>query len=187
MDAQHHHGVVSVRNPFCPSRIRGRIPFPILAALVVTLALGFYLKLRFAMGAIVSLIHDVMITIGVFSLMDKEFTLTIIAAILTIIGYSLNDTIVVFDRIRENTRKYQREPYEKVINGSINETLSRTLLTNGTTLAVIVPLFVSGGRHHSRFCPCAAGGHRCGDLFLHLRGKPDPAPVGRGGKSNQRP
>lgn len=121
------------------------IPFLILAALVVTLALGFYLKLRFAMGAIVSLIHDVMITIGVFSLLDKEFTLTIIAALLTIIGYSLNDTIVVFDRIRENTRKYQREPYEKVINSSINETMSRTLLTNGTTLAVVLPLFVLGG------------------------------------------
>ena len=85
------------------------IPILILAALLVTLGLSFYLRLRFATGAIVALIHDVMITVGVFSLMDKEFTLPIIAALLTIIGYSLNDTIIVFDRIRENTRKYHRQ------------------------------------------------------------------------------
>jgi preprotein translocase subunit SecF len=121
------------------------IPFLILAAVVITLALGYYLKLRFAMGAIVALIHDVLITVGVFSLANKEFTLPIIAALLTIIGYSLNDTIIVFDRIRENTRKYQRDPYEKVINGSINETLSRTVLTSGTTLIVVLALFILGG------------------------------------------
>jgi preprotein translocase subunit SecF len=87
----------------------------------------------------------VCITVGVFSLLDKEFTLPIIAALLTIIGYSLNDTIIVFDRIRENSRKYHREPYETVINRSINETLSRTLLTSLTTLVVVVALFVLGG------------------------------------------
>jgi preprotein translocase subunit SecF len=86
-----------------------------------------------------------MITVGVFSLMDKEFTLPIIAALLTIIGYSLNDTIIVFDRIRENTRKYHRQSYEIVINRSINETLSRTLLTSITTLVVVIALFVLGG------------------------------------------
>jgi len=121
------------------------IPALIAAAVLVTLALSFYLKLRFATGAIVALVHDVMITVGVFSLMDKEFTLPIIAALLTIIGYSLNDTIIVFDRIRENTRKYHRQPYEVVINRSINETLSRTLLTSITTLIVVVALFVLGG------------------------------------------
>ena len=77
--------------------------------------------------------------------MDKEFTLEIIAALLTIIGYSLNDTIIVFDRIRENTRKYHRQPYEQIINRSINETLSRTLLTSGTTLLVVAALFLLGG------------------------------------------
>ena len=121
------------------------IPILIAVALIVTLALSFYLKLRFAMGAIVALIHDIFITIGVFSLTNKEFTLPIIAALLTIIGYSLNDTIIVFDRIRENSRKYHRQPYELIINRSINETLSRTLLTSMTTLMVVVALFVLGG------------------------------------------
>jgi preprotein translocase subunit SecF len=97
------------------------------------------------MGAIIALIHDVVITVGVFSVTDKEFTLPIIAALLTIIGYSLNDTIVIFDRIRENIRKYHRQPYHVVINRSINETLSRTLLTSLTTLIVVVALFVLGG------------------------------------------
>jgi preprotein translocase subunit SecF len=121
------------------------IPTLILIAILVTLGLCFYLKLRFATGAIVALIHDVMITVGIFSLMNKDFTLPIIAALLTIIGYSLNDTIIVFDRIRENTRKYHRQPYNRIINRSINETLSRTLLTSLTTLVVVVALFVLGG------------------------------------------
>jgi preprotein translocase subunit SecF len=97
------------------------------------------------MGAIVALIHDVAITVGVFSLFDKEFTLPVIAALLTIIGYSLNDTIIVFDRIRENTRKYHKNPLSFIINRSVNETLSRTILTSLTTLIVVVALFVLGG------------------------------------------
>jgi preprotein translocase subunit SecF len=97
------------------------------------------------MGAIVALIHDVTITVGIFSICNKEFTLPIIAALLTIIGYSLNDTIIVFDRIRENLRKYHKNPLEIVINRSVNETLSRTILTSGTTLIVVVALFVLGG------------------------------------------
>ena len=121
------------------------IPFLILVALMVTLALFWLLNLRFAMGAIVALIHDVTITVGVFSLFNKEFTLPIIAALLTIIGYSLNDTIIVFDRIRENTKKLHKNPLGTIINRSINETLSRTLLTSGTTLVVVVALFVLGG------------------------------------------
>jgi preprotein translocase subunit SecF len=121
------------------------VPILILTAVLVTLIFSFYLKLKFAMGAIVALIHDVLVTVGVFSLTNKEFTLPIIAALLTIIGYSLNDTIIVFDRIRENSRKYHRQPYELIINRSINETLSRTLLTSLTTLVVVVALFVLGG------------------------------------------
>ena len=97
------------------------------------------------MGAIVALIHDVTITVGIFSIFDKEFTLPIIAALLTIIGYSLNDTIIVFDRIRENLRKYHKKPMEVILNRSVNETLSRTLLTSVTTLFVVVTLFVLGG------------------------------------------
>ncbi len=121
------------------------IPILIVAALVVTLVLFWVMNLKYAMGAIVALIHDVTITVGLFSIFNKEFTLPVIAALLTIIGYSLNDTIIVFDRIRENLRKYQKNPLEITINRSVNETLSRTLLTSGTTLVVVVALFVLGG------------------------------------------
>jgi preprotein translocase subunit SecF len=97
------------------------------------------------MGAIVALIHDVTITVGIFSIFNKDFTLPVIAALLTIIGYSLNDTIIVFDRIRENLRKHHKQPLDFIINRSINETLSRTILTSGTTLIVVVALYVLGG------------------------------------------
>jgi preprotein translocase subunit SecF len=117
----------------------------ILAGVVVTLALFWFLQLRYAMGAIVALIHDVGITVGVFSLLDKEFTLPIIAALLTIIGYSLNDTIIVFDRIRENIRNHPRRLLDETVNRSINETLSRTILTSGTTLIVVLALALLGG------------------------------------------
>ena len=121
------------------------IPFLIAAALLVSIVLFWFLELKYAMGAIVALIHDVTITVGLFSIFDKEFTLAIIAALLTIIGYSLNDTIIVFDRIRENLRKYHKNPLEVILNRSINETLSRTILTSVTTLFVVVTLFIMGG------------------------------------------
>ena len=121
------------------------IPLLMVAALIITIVLFWLLGLRFAMGAIVALIHDVIITVGIFSIFDKEFTLPIIAALLTIIGYSLNDTIIVFDRIRENLRKYHKNPLEFIINRSVNETLGRTILTSVTTLAVVVTLFFLGG------------------------------------------
>jgi preprotein translocase subunit SecF len=121
------------------------VPYLIAAALLVSLALYWFLGLKYAMGATVALIHDVTITVGIFSIFNKEFTLPIIAALLTIIGYSLNDTIIVFDRIRENLRKYHKNPLEVIINRSVNETLSRTILTSMTTLVVVVALFVLGG------------------------------------------
>ncbi len=121
------------------------IPFLILAALIVTLVLFWFLELKYAMGAIVALIHDVIITVGLFSVLNIEFTLPIIAALLTIIGYSLNDTIIVFDRIRENLRKHHRKPLEFILNRSINETLARTILTALTTLTVVVALLILGG------------------------------------------
>ena len=121
------------------------VPYLIAAALIVSLALFWFLGLKYAMGATVALIHDVTITVGIFSIFNKEFTLPIIAALLTIIGYSLNDTIIVFDRIRENLRKYHKNNLEVTINRSVNETLSRTLLTSGTTLVVVIALFVLGG------------------------------------------
>jgi preprotein translocase subunit SecF len=121
------------------------VPYLIAAALLVSLALFWFLGLKYAMGATVALIHDVTITVGIFSIFNKEFTLPIIAALLTIIGYSLNDTIIVFDRIRENLRKYHKKPLEVIINRSVNETLSRTILTSMTTLVVVIALFVLGG------------------------------------------
>ena len=121
------------------------IPFLIAAALIVSLVLFWFLELKYAMGAIVALIHDVTITVGIFSILDIEFSLAIIAALLTIIGYSLNDTIIVYDRIRENLRKHHKNPLEFILNRSINETLSRTILTSITTMFVVVTLFVLGG------------------------------------------
>jgi preprotein translocase subunit SecF len=117
----------------------------IVIAMIVALGLCWFLKLKYALGAIIALIHDVTITVGAFALTDREISLSIIAACLTIIGYSLNDTIVVFDRIRENLRRYRRRPLNEVMNQSINETLSRTLLTSTTTLVVVLALFILGG------------------------------------------
>ena len=119
--------------------------FLIGAALVITLVLFWYLDLKYAMGAIVALIHDVLVTVGLFSILNLEFSLTIVAAILTIIGYSLNDTIIIYDRIRENKQKYPRRELKETINRSVNETLSRTILTSGTTLMVVLALFFLGG------------------------------------------
>jgi preprotein translocase subunit SecF len=102
--------------------------------------------LRFAPGAILALIHDVLIIMGVFSALQLDFDLTVLAALLAIIGYSLNDTIVVFDRIRENFRKIRKGTTTEIINTSLNQTLSRTLMTSLTTLIVVIALFVFGGK-----------------------------------------
>jgi preprotein translocase subunit SecF len=105
----------------------------------------FRFELRFGIGAAIALIHDVLITIGALSLLNYEFDLTVIAALLTVVGFSVNDTVIVSDRIRENMRKSRREPLSKIINNSINETLSRTILTTGTALLVVLALFILGG------------------------------------------
>jgi preprotein translocase subunit SecF len=122
------------------------------AALAVVLAIAavlVYIWLRFewqfALGAVAALVHDVILTIGVFSELQIKFDLAIIAALLTIVGYSLNDTVVVFDRVRENLRKYKKRPLAEVLNISINETLSRTLMTSVTTLLALISLYVLGG------------------------------------------
>lgn len=119
--------------------------FLIFAAMLITLVLCWYLKLNFALGAVVALIHDVLITVGIFSLLNKEFDLSIIAALLTILGYSLNDTIIVFDRIRENLRNKISTSLSNTINISINQTLGRTIITSGTTLLVVLSLLFLGG------------------------------------------
>lgn len=122
------------------------------AVLAVSLAIAavlVYIWLRFewqfSLGAVAALIHDVTLTIGVFSLLQIPFGLPIIAALLTIVGYSLNDTVVVFDRVRENLRKYKKKSLKEVLNLSINETLSRTVMTSVTTLLALISLFVLGG------------------------------------------
>jgi preprotein translocase subunit SecF len=115
------------------------------AMIGILVYISWRFEFRFAVGALVALIHDVVITLGVFSLFGKEIDLPIIAAFLAIIGYSLNDTIIVYDRIRENLAKYNKESFSFVVNRSINDTLSRTLMTSGTTLLVVLALFVLGG------------------------------------------
>ena len=114
-----------------------------LALILIYVALRF--EYRFSFGAIVALVHDVIVTIGFFSLTQIEFDLTVLAAVLAVIGYSLNDTIVVFDRIRENFRQLRRHSTTEVFNVSINQTLSRTLMTSLTTLLVLAALFFLGG------------------------------------------
>jgi preprotein translocase subunit SecF len=115
-------------------------------AMAGTLAyIAWRFEFRFAVAAIIALVHDVLVTLGFFSIFSKEIDLTIIAAFLTIIGYSLNDTIIIYDRIRENIGKAATEGFVAIVNRSINETLSRTILTSGTTLLVVISLFIFGG------------------------------------------
>ena len=121
----------------------------IIAVILAISAVLFYIWVRFewqfAIGAISALIHDVILTIGIFSALQIKFDLAIIAAILTIVGYSLNDTVVVFDRVRENLRKFKKRSLVEVMNLSINETMSRTVMTSVTTLLALISLFILGG------------------------------------------
>ncbi|MEJ1297390.1 MAG: protein translocase subunit SecF [Candidatus Sedimenticola sp. (ex Thyasira tokunagai)] len=114
-----------------------------LIGILIYVALRF--EYRFALGSVIALVHDVMVTLGIFSLFQIEFDLTVLAAVLAVIGYSLNDTIVVYDRIRENFRKMRKGTSPEVINNSLNQTLSRTLVTSLTTLLVLTALFLLGG------------------------------------------
>jgi len=120
-----------------------------LAMLIALAAIGVYLifrfEWRFAVGSVAALAHDVIITLGFFSLLGLEFDLTVLAAVLAVIGYSLNDTIVVFDRVRENFLKLRKGAPVEVVNASLNQTLARTLVTSLTTLLVLITLFVLGG------------------------------------------
>jgi preprotein translocase subunit SecF len=120
--------------------------YAVVGALISMLIyIWFRFEWQFSVGAVVALAHDVILTIGMFSISGLEFNLSIIAAILTIVGYSMNDTVVVYDRIRENLRKYKRMPLGDVLNQSINETLSRTTITSFTTLLALFALFFMGG------------------------------------------
>jgi preprotein translocase subunit SecF len=119
------------------------------SVIAATIMMGIYIwlrfDLRFGLGAVVALIHDVLVTIGALIAANYEFDLTIIAALLTVVGFSVNDTVIICDRVRENMRKIKRESLETIINTSINETLSRTIITTGTAILVLLALFVLGG------------------------------------------
>jgi len=117
----------------------------VVVALVITIAVSWRLKLNFALGAVVGLLHDVFITLGILTVLGKEIDLNVVAALLTLAGWSLNDTIIVYDRIRENLRKAPSCELGVIINNSINQTLSRTLLTSGTTFVAVLSLFLVGG------------------------------------------
>ena len=115
------------------------------ALIAILIYVAFRFEYRFSLGAVAALMHDVIITLGIFSVLQLDFDLSVLAAILAVIGYSLNDTIVVFDRVRENFRKIRKKTSLEVINISINQTISRTLMTSFTTLLVLLSLFFLGG------------------------------------------
>jgi preprotein translocase subunit SecF len=120
-----------------------------MSVVAATVMMGIYIwlrfELRFGVGAVIALVHDILVTVGALMLANYEFDLTIVAALLTVVGYSVNDTVIVCDRIRENMRKIKRESLESIINTSINETLSRTIITVSTAIMVLVALFLLGG------------------------------------------
>jgi len=116
-----------------------------LAVLAILMYIWFRFEWQFGLGAIVALSHDVITTIGIFALMGFEFNLSTVAAVLTIAGYSINDTVVVFDRVRENLRKYKKMPFPELLNNSINQTLSRTVITSVTTMLALLALYFLGG------------------------------------------
>ena len=133
-------------SPKIGSELSGKALMAIISALgLILLYISIRFEFRFAIGAIAALGHDIFITLGLFSLLGYEISLPIIAAFLTIVGYSLNDTIVIFDRIRENLKVLKRETYTKIINQSINESLSRTIVTSLTTFVVVMVLWLFGG------------------------------------------
>ena len=115
------------------------------AILAILMYIWFRFEWQFGLGAVVALVHDVISTVGIFALLGLEFNLSTVAAVLTIAGYSINDTVVVYDRVRENLRKYKTKPLTELLNLSINETLSRTVLTSLTTLLALLALFFFGG------------------------------------------
>ena len=132
--------------PKIGEELKSKAVWAILYAMIgILIYISWRFEFKFAVGAIVALFQDVLITVGIFSLLNKEISLAIVAALLTIVGYSLNDTIVVFDRIREDLALMRSQPYEAIINASINQTLGRTIITSLTTLLVVVCLFTLGG------------------------------------------
>ena len=137
---------VETVGPKIGSELKGKAFFAVFTAIIgILIYISIRFELKFAVGAIKALIHDVLITLGVFSILNYEISLAIIAAFLTIVGYSLNDTIVVFDRVRENMKLLKNIDQKTIFNKSINESLSRTIITSLTTFAVVFILYIAGG------------------------------------------
>ena len=137
---------VETVGPKIGSELKGKAFFAVFTAIIgILIYISIRFELKFAIGAIAALIHDVLITLGIFSIMNYEISLAIIAAFLTIVGYSLNDTIVVFDRVRENMKLLKNIDHKTIFNKSINESLSRTIITSLTTFAVVFTLYIAGG------------------------------------------
>ncbi len=147
----------------------------VFAWLGMLIYIAWRFEFRYGLGAIIALIHDTIITIGVLSLLNKEFTLVIVAALLTIIGYSINDTIVVFDRIRENRKKDLKKSLAEIINSSVNETLSRTILTALTVFLVLLALFFLGGPVIHDFAFALPDRYCCWYIFIDIYCQPDRA------------
>lgn len=150
LDAEYKEQVSFQRTEAVGPKVSGElIESGVLSVLLAVGAVLFYIWIRFewqfGLGAVIALMHDVLLTVGMFSLTGLEFNLSIIAAILTIVGYSLNDTVVVYDRIRENLRKFRKKELPDLINLSLNETLARTMMTSVTTLLALTALFYFGG------------------------------------------
>ncbi len=132
--------------PQVGKQLRNQAGLAVLYSLIgMLIYLWFRFELIYGIAAVVAVFHDTLITVGAFSLTNREISLTVVAAILTLVGYSMNDTIVVFDRIRENLRLRRREPLAQVVNRSINQTMSRTILTSGLTFLTVLSLFLFGG------------------------------------------
>ncbi len=137
---------VEVVGPTVSGELATQGTIAVVAAIFAVLVyIWFRFEWQFSVGAVLALVHDVLVTIGMFSILQLEFNLSIIAALLTIVGYSLNDTVVVYDRVRENLRKYKKLPLDELLNQSINQTLSRTILTSVTTLIALLSLYTFGG------------------------------------------
>ncbi len=157
-------------------------------ALLVTLALCYFLKFQYALGAILALVHDIVVTVGVFSFLGKEISLSFVAAILTIVGFSINDTIIIFDRIREHISRSRRLDYGATINRSLNETLSRTVLTSGTTVLATLALYIFGGQANQDFALALIIGFTAGTFSSIMVAAPVLLfwPQPRGGEENKK-
>ena len=157
LDEQYGEGVDYRRTEAVGPKVGGElitagVEAVVFALLAMMVYIWFRFEWQFSLGAVAALVHDVIATIGVFALLGLEFNLATVAAILLIVGYSMNDTVVVYDRVRENLRKYKKLPLEDLLSRSVNDTLSRTLMTSVTTLLALVALWALGGPVIADFC-----------------------------------